>query len=154
MSYYTGFICTNGHEISSLSYSCSDKYCTKCGAPVISKCDNCGTIIRGCYDSPYGYFGDYDVPSYCHNCGKPYPWTISAIEATVNMLKESDLSCDEQQRLISILPDAVSETPQTQLAAFRFKKAMASAGSFVADGLREFAISFGCELLKKQLGLP
>lgn len=154
MSYYTGFICTNGHAVSTLSYSCSDKYCTKCGSPIVSRCDNCGTIIRGRYDGNYGFASNYKVPSYCHSCGNPYPWTSAAIEATIAMLEESELSFDDQEKIKSVLPDVITETPRTQLASIRFKKAMAAGGTFVAEGLRDFAVNFGCELLKKSLGLP
>lgn len=154
MSYFTAFICENGHEISAAAYTCHDKYCTKCGSRVISKCPNCNTTIRGCYDSQFGFVGNYDVPAYCHSCGKPYPWTQAAIEAAVNMVKESDLTFEDQQKLISVLPDAVTETPRTQLASVRFKKAMSNVGSFIAEGLRDFAVSFGCEVFKNYLGLP
>lgn len=58
-----------------------------------------------------------------------------------------------QRKLIEILPDVISETPKTQLAAFRIQKAMTSCSKFLAEGLRQFAIDFGCELLKQKLGL-
>lgn len=154
MSYYPAFICTNGHERSTMSYSCSDKYCTECGSPVISRCAECGAAIRGKYESDFAFASSYKIPSYCHRCGKPYPWTVAAIEATVAILRESELTFEEQEKIKSILPDVITETPKTQLAALRLKKAMSTAGSFVADGLKEFVISFGCEMLKKQLGLP
>lgn len=69
------------------------------------------------------------------------------------MIEISDLLPVEQKDLIDLLPDAMAETPRTNLAAARIKKAMSTAGSFLADGLRQFAIDFGCELLKKQLEL-
>ena len=154
MAYFPAFICENGHPVSTTAYSCPDKYCSICGKAVISKCKNCGSTIRGDYDSQFGYIGEYEVPSYCPDCGKPYPWTIAAIEATMYMLEESELSSDEQRKLIDILPDVLAETPKTQLASIRFKKAMSNAGSFIAEGLRDFAVEFGCELFKKYLGLP
>ena len=153
MTYYPAFICENGHEISTLSNSCSDKYCSKCGSRIINRCPHCNGVIRGRPDESYGFITEFEVPTYCRSCGKPYPWTSAAIEATVHLLEASDLTSVEQQDIVQILPDAISETPRTLLAAVRFKKALASAGSFVAEGLRQFAIDFGCELLKKQLDL-
>lgn len=154
MSYFPAFICRHGHKISSTTNHCSDKYCSKCGAPVIAKCPHCDNVIRGSYDNRLGICSEYEVPAYCRNCGKPYPWTSTAIEATMCMLEESELGFDEQEKLKAILPDVLSETPKTQLAAIRFKKAISGAGSFVAEGLRQFAISFGCEVFKKYLDLP
>lgn len=153
MSYFTAFICKNGHEISSTTYSCNDKFCTKCGSPIISKCPNCNTTIRGCYDSQFEYLVDYDVPAYCPACGKPYPWTAAAIEATMYMIQESDIQNTDQEKLIESLPDMIAETPKTQLAAVRYKKA-AAVGGFIAEGLRDFAVNFACESFKHAVGLP
>lgn len=153
MSYYTAFICENGHPVSTSSYSCSDKFCSKCGKPVVSSCSHCSQVIKGKYDGQLGTLADYKVPSYCPKCGKPYPWTSAAIEATAYMLEESELSAEDQKKLIDVLPDVLTETPKTQLASMRFKKAMSAAGSFVAEGLRDFAISFGCEVFKNYIGL-
>lgn len=154
MGYYPGYICKNGHPVSTSSNSCRDKFCSKCGSPVISKCENCSETIKGKYDGMYGTLAEYEVPKYCRSCGKPYPWTVSAIEATVYMLEESELEPDECQKLIDVLPDVIVETPRTQLATVRFQKAMSKLGSFAADGLKQFAITFGCEIIKSKLGLP
>lgn len=154
MTHYPAFICEKGHVIESLSDSCADKYCTVCGARVISKCPNCGAILRGKSRDAYGYLEAYTAPAYCKDCGKPYPWTKIAIEATVLMLKEeTGLADDERQKLIDVLPDVIAETPRTPLAATRIRKAISSAGRFVAEGIRQFVIDCGCEFLKKQLDL-
>ena len=63
------------------------------------------------------------------------------------------LDRDLQEKLIASLPDIVTETPKTNLAIVRFKRVLAPAGKFTADSLRQFAIDFGCELAKNQLGL-
>lgn len=52
--------------------------------------------------------------------------------------------------LIDVLPDVVSETPKTQLAASRMKRALAL-GGWLAEGLREFLVAFGCELVKAKV---
>lgn len=123
---------------------------------MIDKCPECGTSIR-----EWNYGGvmvigtpKYERASYCKNCGKPYPWTKVAIEAAVDLIQEEEELDDVQRdKLVSSLPDIISETPKTQVAVVRFKKALLSAGKFTADALRQFAIDFGCELAKKQLGL-
>lgn len=152
MDYYPAFICGNGHAVSTLSNYCSDNFCSKCGAALISKCPDCGNTIKG-RSVEFGGLTDYTVPAYCRFCGKPYPWTKAAIEATMYMLQESELSDEEQRKLIEVLPDVIAETPKTQLAAVRIQKAMKTAGAYVAEGIRDFVISFGCELLKSKMGL-
>ena len=153
MSHYPAFICENGHVVSSFSDSCTDKYCTQCGRAIISKCPNCNQTIKGEHRENFTIGWKFKAPAYCPGCGKPFPWTIEAIEATSALIKESELPFDEQQRIISILPDAMTETPNTQLAAVRIGKAIDKAGKFVAQGLGQFAINYGCELLQKLLDL-
>ena len=57
-----------------------------------------------------------------------------------------------QAKLIDSLPDMLTETPGTQLASIRYKRAVAI-GGFIAEGLRDFAVSFGCEAFLKWAGL-
>jgi len=154
MGYFPAFICENGHEISTNSNACLDKFCTECGAPVISKCPSCGKTIRGISNGDYGFLCVYHVPAYCPDCGQPYPWTKTAIQATIDMLAEDeDYPEQDRERLVEVIPDIISETPKTKLAAVRVKKALNSLGSFAAEGLRSFLIDFGCEFVKSQIGL-
>ena len=148
--------CMNGHTLVTSHLIGKDEFCEKCVAKMIDKCQECGYSIR---EWDYGGMVALGTPkyvraAYCKNCGKPYPWTNAAIEAATELIEEED-ELDEIQRnkLLSSLPDIVSETPKTQVAIVRFKKALLSAGKFTADGLRQFVIDFGCELAKKQLGL-
>ncbi len=151
MNFYPAYICKNGHAISTSALSCDVEYCTECSAPVISACPNCQNMIRG---HVYGVSGYYKVPSYCHKCGHAFPWTEKAIQSAIALLAEDEnLTADECNRLIEVLPDTIAETPGTQLAAARFKKALRFLGDIAADGIRQFIIDFGCELMKKHLGL-
>lgn len=155
MNYYPAFICENGHAISTASHLCPDRHCSKCGARIISKCPICDNTIKGRADNgdPNAMIFKYTVPAYCRHCGKPYPWTAAAIESASVMIAESELSTNEQQKLISVLPDIVTETPRTQLASSRIKRAMACGDGFIAEGLRDFVINLGCEAAKHFLGL-
>lgn len=151
MNYFPAYICLNGHEISSSNRSCDFDYCTDCGAKVVHRCIFCSSEIKG---HPYGECGYFDVPSYCHACGKPYPWTEAAIQATMELLAEDEhITTDECNRLAEILPDAISQTPRTNLAAVRIGKALKVLGNFAADGLKQFILDFGCEVIRQQLGL-
>ena len=156
-TYRIAQICLNGHCITDSVDMCpqlSQKFCQKCGAATITACPSCQASIRGDYDIPgvitIGY--KYKVPSYCYSCGKPYPWTQAAIDATKALIEEEqDLTKLQQSQLVEILPDIITETPKTKLAAARFKKALLAVGKFTAEGLRQFVIYFGCELVKREL---
>lgn len=152
MEFNIGHICTNGHPAQVSGEDYCDNFCTLCGAEVIHACPHCGSFIKG---HPARHYGTYYAPAYCYNCGKPYPWTETAIQATIDILAEDTQIPDaDRAKLVEVLPDAVSETPRTQLAAVRIGKAFKSLGSFTAEALRQFLIEFGCTVLKSTLGLP
>ncbi|MCU6702433.1 MULTISPECIES: DUF2321 domain-containing protein [Eubacteriales] len=148
-------ICTNGHVLITRAPIDGKEFCEKCGAEMIDKCPSCGEFIR-----TWSYGGavlgnpKYERAAFCKNCGSPYPWTKSAMDAVAELLEEEEQLDDLQRsKLTASLSDIVSETPKTQVAVVRFKKALLSVGQFTAEGLRQFAIDFGCELAKSQLGL-
>lgn len=157
-NYYTAQICLNGHMIN----DSADKYpesnqefCSRCGAKTITTCPSCGNRIRGYYSSEFVILTSDPTPvdAYCCRCGKPYPWTESAIKnATAIINEEEELSEQLKASLINSLPDIISETPGTNLATIRIQKGLATAGKFTADAIRQFVIDFGCELAKKSLG--
>ena len=156
--YHIAQICLSGHMINNGwdEFPDSNKtYCDKCGAKTITACPSCGHSIKG-YQEIEGFvdFEPTPVPSYCDNCGKPYPWTQTAIEAIESMIME-DLSItdDEKNKLASSIPDLLVETPKTILSVARFRKALSSMGKFAADGIRQLIIEFGCEYAKKNLFL-
>lgn len=96
----------------------------------------------------------YDRASYCKHCGKPYPWTETALEAVAELIEEEEtLDPAQRDKLVSSLPDLIAETPKTQVAVIRMKKFLASAGKLTADAIRQFVIDFACELAKQQLGI-
>lgn len=160
MGYYrTAQICMNGHCITD-SYDAYPQYgqnfCDQCGAPTITECPSCKAKIRGdYYEEGVCVLGSFfKSPAYCHQCGAPYPWTQTALDAAADLIKEDEeLPAEQQELLLASLPDIIAETPRTNLAAVRVKKALLTAGKFTAEALRQFAIDFGCELAKKQLGL-
>ena len=156
-AYRIAAICRNGHCIDSgLQYSSPDeRFCEICGAEVIAVCPSCNTPIRGKYYAEGVLdFTEFPVPSYCISCGKPFPWTQSAIDAATAIIEDADdLDAAQRDKLVEVLPDIIAETPKTRLASTRFMKAISGAGKFTAEALRQFAIDFGCELAKQQLGL-
>ena len=156
-AYDTAQICLNGHLISgSLEVypHLAQHYCSLCGSETISICPECNTPIHGYYNFEGIFEVDaHDVPAYCHNCGKPYPWTQKALESAALILEESELGEEQIQNMIQVLPDLVTENPGTNLAVLRLKKIFASGGRLITDALRQFVIDYCCDLAKKQLGL-
>lgn len=156
--YHTAQICLNGHMITDRVNEhpeLSQSYCSHCGAPTITRCPSCNARLHGDYDCDVLTFDESTpVESYCYNCGKPYPWTESAIQNTSQMIMEEEsLTNSVKNAMIESLPDIISETPKTNLAAVRLKKGLSSAGKFTAEAIRQFVIDFGCELSIKLLGL-
>ena len=121
--YRTALVCLNGHIVNDemeIYPEQNEKFCSKCGAETIHQCSNCGTNIRGYYYvEGVVSFSETTPPSYCHNCGKPYPWTQASIETfkeIANMMEK--LTEEEKKKLSSSIDDLISDTPRTQLAIF------------------------------------
>lgn len=153
----SALICNNGHIINGsfrTQPQRNQQFCSDCGAPTIHTCPHCGREIPGDYAGDFGYAIPWDVPKYCGYCGKPFPWTESAIESASLIIKEeTELSEELKQQVTESIPDIISETPRTTLAAVRIKKVLSSGASITAEMLRQFVIDFGCELVKNSLGL-
>ena len=156
---FTGQICLNGHCITDAlesfpeSSESSESFCSKCGTQTITNCPTCNTAIRGAYQElGFASWAKYKVPAYCYNCGKPFPWTRTALETMSEIIQEdSEIDPELQKSLTDALPDLVSETPKTNLAIIRLKRGLLAVGKFTAEGLRQFVIDFGCELVKRQM---
>lgn len=98
-----------------------------------------------------GFF-DYDKPAYCHNCGKPYQWTVSSLEAASELADELEgLSEVEKQLLKESFPDLVRNTPKTVVAETRFKKLMKKAGTEAYEGMKTILIDIVSETVKKSI---
>ena len=170
--YDTAQICTNGHVITESSVSSpqlTQKFCDKCGASTITNCPNCNTPIRGYYHEAHLAFEEIDTmvneivnpppetilnydtsPSFCPECGKPYPWTEAKLKAAKELSDElENLSSEERETLKKSLDDIVRDTPQTTVAANRFKKLVAKAGKVAADGFRDILVDVLSEAAKK-----
>jgi hypothetical protein len=158
-NYKTAQICLNGHIITRSYSSKFQKFCTKCGSEAITNCPNCGSILRGRYEVP----GVLDLtadnspaPSYCYSCGKPYPWTESALEvARLLILEDENLNDTEKEQFSDSLPDLLTEspTPKTKLAIVRFKKYIGKAATYTVEGIRDIFVDVASEAIKKSLGL-
>src|SRR5258708_343098 len=107
------------------------KHCPKCGQPTIAACEHCKAQINGhLFDSMSLH---YDLPSFCHECGNPYPWTSRSIAAATEYADLiGELSDAEKSELKKDIDELVKEGPRTVIAASRFRKSMKKMGSVAA----------------------
>jgi hypothetical protein len=132
-------ICMNGHVVNRgmrQMPGANQNCCSKCGAPTIHKCQQCQADINGnrLMSGPGGSLITFDQPAYCPKCGTAYPWIVSKIEVAKLLIQETDgLEDAEKEKLAGSIDDLVKESPRTQLAATRLKKA---AGKIGVEGLK------------------
>ena len=151
-------ICLNGHVINKYARTMPEfnkKFCDTCGARTIIACQKCNASIQGRYDSGLVIIGPskpFPAPAFCHNCGAPYPWTESRLQAARELAQElEDLTDDERETLAENLDDIVADTPRTTLAATRWKRVLSRAGPVVADAFRQILVDVMSETAKKVL---
>ena len=150
-------ICENGHLITDSALSSQyllQDFCSRCGAPTTMQCSQCGEPIHGRLIQPeyIGYAKRYVVPRFCWNCGVAYPWTAKALAAAKSLASEFEgLTEQETQMLSKSIDDLVAGGPQTEVAAIRFKKAVAKLGKQAAPAFREILIDVVSEAAKKQI---
>jgi hypothetical protein len=122
------------------------------------ECENCRTPIRGKYHVPgvvdlTGY--EPPIPTFCHECGKPYPWTTSRLTAAKELADEFDeLDVEERDKLKSSLDDLVRDSPRTEVAATRFKKIAGKLGRSSYEAIKSVATDVLSETAKKLLFGP
>lgn len=168
-------ICANGHVISSyleLQPAFQTKKCVDCGADTIDSCLICHASIRGkvyskieqCVSSNQ-FTGrktydkrtiitkiPYRIPSYCHECGNPYPWTKASLEAGKKLILEMDeLTNEEKGNFSNGLPAILSDTPSSPVAITRIKKYLSKVKPALSDGFKQIFFGLATEAAKKAI---
>ncbi|GAH33867.1 unnamed protein product [marine sediment metagenome] len=145
-------VCENGHQIND---SCKQypehcqKFCDKCGAQTITTCLHCNTEIRGYFIVPGVYGGGADVPSHCHNCGKPYPWTKNKIMTAIQIFAEfGNLDDEEKKNIEKDINNIAKDIPQSELSAMRIKRIWEKYGRIAYNVIMEFTSKTASEILK------
>ncbi|MCX6831471.1 MAG: DUF2321 domain-containing protein [candidate division Zixibacteria bacterium] len=150
-------ICTNGHVInrSSKKYpQHNNDFCDKCGQRTLTKCEKCGGDIRGEYhvEGVASFGGDFPAPAFCVQCGSPFPWTVSRLQAARELAAEmEELTEEERESLSRSLDDLIRDTPQTTVSVSRFKKVAKKISKEGLSGLREILIDIVSETAKKSI---
>jgi len=147
-------VCMNGHVTNAateLRPQHNQKHCETCGTATITKCPKCNADIRGEYHSIL-IDPKFPTPPFCITCGAAFPWTEAKLNAARELAMEQDaLTPEEREQLAKSLDDLVRDTPQTIVAATRFKKLVTKAGAGAAAGFKDILISVAAELAKKTI---
>ena len=119
-------------------------FCTKCGARNIAACERCQTPIN------HRYAGD--IHNYCAGCGKPFPWTETALMAARDYTDElEELSIEDKAILKATFTDLTIESPKTEIAASRFKRILRKLAPDVAETIRKTIVDIASETAIKLL---
>lgn len=154
--YETALICLKGHVITSTIESSPESvtpFCTMCGSKTISSCPNCGARILGYHNIPGVIHAFYDIPAYCHQCGKPYPWTEEKLKAAKELIDLAEIPNEEKQSIKDDLPELMVDTPRTAVAVTKVSIFLKKASREIAHALRDILIDIASETAKKSLGL-
>jgi hypothetical protein len=113
-------ICMTGHvrQCDGDTFN-SEEYCKECGSPCIDACPQCKEPIRGTL--LYQPASDYQRPSFCHACGRAYPWLEERLKTARELLYHDDqLTEDDRQ---SLWPDLqyVMSNPKADLVPAKRK---------------------------------
>ncbi|MDA8190066.1 MAG: DUF2321 domain-containing protein [Gammaproteobacteria bacterium] len=158
--YDTAQICLNGHVVNAytrLDSGSNQDHCGECGESTVTACATCKTAIRGPLMPSADFFdaSPYPVPSYCHKCGTPFPWTQRRLEATRALADEFEgLTLEEREQLTGALPSLFVDTPKTGAAEFTFKRLMRKVGKEGSDAMRRILIDVVSEAVRKSLFGP
>jgi hypothetical protein len=119
---------------------------------VIAECPACSAPIRGRTHVPRLGGGIFKFPAYCLHCGKPFPWTESAIAAAREYADGLDLSTEDKTDLKGTFDDLTSDTPRMPAAASKFKKIVEKAGPVAVTVLQKIFETVASEGTKKLMG--
>ena len=150
-THYSAQICESGHVISA-SGTTDDEFCSWCGASLICECPQCGSPIKGRLIDPFVHGRPYRRPAYCPYCGTPYPWTVKAQEALQELLELETLAEPEAKDLLDkSIPDLISETPKTKVAATRWRRFLDKLAPAAKETFRQVLIEIMAESAKRTM---
>lgn len=160
-------VCENGHQITdcyNIRPEKQKKFCQKCGAATITACPGCGKEIQGAQIGVTQSWADArtgrktmipevhaDVPSYCLNCGKPYPWTENKIVMALQIFAEfGNLDENEKKTIEQDVNNIAKDIPQAELSAMRIKRILEKCRGAGYEIIMEFASRTAAKILKGQ----
>lgn len=160
--YSTAQICKSGHKITA-DYEGSPEsrqnFCSECSMETITKCQNCKAPIHGYFKTllapDIAKISDthYPVPSYCHNCGKPYPWAQERLEEAKEFIDSTDELDDEDKEILKkSLPDIAEDNLKTKSASENVRKIASKVSPPLGKRILDFAMAIATAGAKKWMG--
>jgi hypothetical protein len=166
-------VCENGHQITdcyNIRPEKQKKFCQKCGAATIIACKTCNEKIQGAQIKASqdftvgGHWSDTrtvyskmlpgfptGVPSYCSNCGKPYPWTENKIMTAIQILAEfGNLDEEEKKTINQDVENIAKDVPEAELSARRIKRIWEKCSRAGYEVIMELASRTAAKILKDQ----
>lgn len=149
-------VCMNGHVITKYAGTMPEfnkTYCPDCGEKTITACPHCNMQIQGYYHTPgvicIGPSEEKRPPAFCHQCGKPFPWTDRNIEAAIDLFIESGkLNEAELEQTKQDIRNIARDIPQAEPSAMRIKKRLKFCGIVAYNVIMEFASKTAAQILK------
>jgi hypothetical protein len=156
-TYATAAVCLRGHVATADAerHGAVSKFCSKCGSEIITTCPSCAAPIHGHYVPPgiSGVGGLFkSLGSYCHQCGKPYPWTVEKLEAAKGLAEElENVTAEDREKLKVAIDDLAAGGPRAEAAAARIKRMLGKASTAVGQALWKISVEVASEAAKKIL---
>lgn len=92
----------------------------------MDKCPYCESYFFKYSDDPlvrYEQYQDEQIPYYCTQCGKPFPWIENILEDAAEIIDVEELLTYEQKEILkNELPNLIIESPRSGLSATKTKK--------------------------------
>lgn len=154
--YETAQVCLNGHVVTAYYESSPEarkKHCVRCGQSTIYECNECKAPIHGWYIQPnVSYLCPFDPPDFCHECGKPYPWTKAKIEAANEFVDDLDeLSKDDKDKFKKSIDEIIKNSPRGNMAVNKIAKLIRKLDPVNNSGARKLLDDISGEALKKYI---
>jgi hypothetical protein len=160
--YDTQQVCKNGHQITDgydIYPEQRKEFCPDCGEATLTNCPDCdGNVQGGQFEVVTDWNGSQrynrvakpaDVPSYCMNCGKPYPWTQKKIVTAIQILTEfGDLEASEKETIEQDVENIARDVPESELSAGRIARVLKRCGRVGYGVIMELASSTAAKILR------
>jgi hypothetical protein len=92
------------------------------------------------------------IPKFCHECGKPYPWTERKMDEVYKLIdKNKKLNSSEKEVLKKLIWEIVIESPKKDLAIEEAKRPLQKMGDEAVKLLKSLLIDLLSEVVKRQL---
>ncbi len=150
-------ICVQGHVINMFAESDqgrNQEHCSSCGSLTIMGCPRCQEPIHGYHHDAYSTAVESvptEAPSFCHKCGKPYPWMEDRLQTAKDLLYHDDkLSLEEREKLWGLLQHVMSD-PKSNLAPAKkklFEIGIGNALPATRELLLDFMAKLGAQMMK------